>query len=134
MSSNAKGSARRSIKSAQIGVRMIHFGYSGASGDVVSGLDRHLVDSANIVDGTNGLYTFPLTGKASVAGASAGSDLATLDIALAGWSTSTADCTIEVVAVTGSSIQVQCHVAGAPADADISLTLLVSDNRFQYEA
>jgi len=134
MSSNAKGSARRSIKSAQIGVRMIHFGFAGSGANTVSGLDRHLVDSANIVDGTNGLYTIPLKGKASVAGAGASSDLATLDIALAGYSSSTADCTVQVVAVTGSSIQVQCHVAGVAADADISLTLLVSDNRFQYEA
>lgn len=117
-----KGSSRRSIKSAQLGQREIHIGYAGASGDAISGVDQHLVSS--VTDGLTGLYTINLTGKAS----------SERDVFLKGWSTSTADCTLQVVAVTGSTMQVQCTVGGVATDADISLTIGLTDHRMDYEA
>jgi len=125
MSGNSKGAAKRSIKSAQIGVREIHFGITGTAGTpAATGLDRFLV--ASVVDNGAGDYTINLTGKASSEN----------NVFLKGWSTSTPDTTLSVTAVTGSSIQVACTAAstGAAQDADISLTLGLTDNRFQYEA
>ena len=122
-----KGSARRSIKSAQLGQREMHITYTGLSGDVVGGVDRFLVSS--VTDGGAGLYTINLTGKASM---EARADV--LGPFLKGFSSTTADCLVQVVAVTGSTMQVQCHVAGVAADADISLTIGMADHRMDYEA
>lgn len=119
---SGKGSSRRSIKSAQLNQREIHIGYAGASGDAVSGVDRFLISS--VTDGGAGLYTINLTGKAS----------SERDVFLKGFSSSTADCLVQVVAVTGATMQVQCWVAGAAADADISLTMGLTDHRMDYEA
>lgn len=119
---SGKGAAKRSIKSAQINNREMHISYTGASGDVVGGVDRLLVDSVTDIGAGN--YTINLKGKAS----------AERDIFLKGWSTSTADCALQVTAVTGSSMTVQCTVAGIAADADISLTIGATDQRFDYEA
>ena len=121
---SGKGASKRSIKSAQINMREIHMSFGGdAGGDAIGGPDEFLVES--VTDGGAGLYTIILKGKAA-------SD--EQDIVLKGFSSSTADCNVQVIAATGTQIQVQCHVAGVAADADISLTLGLHDQRFKYEA
>jgi len=122
---SGKGAAKRSIKTAQVGNREMHFGITGTAGTpAATGVDRFLV--ADVADNGAGDYTITLTGKAS----------AERDLFLKGWSTSTADTTLSVTAVTGSTIQVACTAAstGAAQDADISLTLGATDQRFDYEA
>lgn len=100
----------------------MHIAYTGASGDVTSGVDAALISSVTDIGAGN--YTFNLTGKAS----------AERNCFLKGWSSSTADVALQVTAVTGASMTVQCTVGGIAADADISLTIGLTDSRLDYEA
>ena len=124
MSANSKNS-RRSIKSAQLGMREVNVSYTGASGDAVAGPDKYLVSSVS--DLGTGNYTIILDSKArAVEGKSA---------FLKGWSSLTANVMLQVTAVSDDRITVKCtDESGSAVDADLQLCIGLHDWRFEYDA
>lgn len=112
------------MKSAQLGMREVNFSYTGASGDVVAGPDRLLISSVTDIGAGN--YTFILSPKAKAVYGK--------DAFLKGWSSLTADITLQVTAVAEDRITVQCADGGVATDADLQLCIGVHDWRFDYDA
>lgn len=123
--SNTKNS-RRSIKSAQLGMREVNVSYLGASGDTVGGPDSLLVDS--VTDLGTGNYTIILSSKARAVWGQ--------DAWLKGWSSLTAAvASLQVTAVADDRITVQALDSSDTAiDADLHFCIGIHDGRFKYDA
>ncbi len=112
----SKNSLRRSIKTAQLKIREVIVGVAGTAGNTALGFDKNLIQTIN--DLGTGNYQIIL--KSEFRGEMA--------LLLKGWSTSTAQTTLEVVATDVDRITVQCRdLAGVAADADIILCLAMND-------
>ena len=111
----------RSIKTAQSKMRELNFVIDGTAGTpAASGFDRFQIKE--VIDLGAGNYTVIFKSPFERA------------CQLGGWSTSTADVTMQVTAVAYDRITVQCTTAssGAAVDADITLCVKGSDARFDY--
>lgn len=112
------GQRRRGLKSAQILQRILHFIVTGtAVTPAALGFDRYGISS--VVDLGAGNYTiifkYPFERACQ----------------LAGFGSLTANRLLQVTAVAFDRITVQCtDDAGAPADADLHLSVVGSDARY----
>lgn len=124
MGANSKNS-RRSVKTAQLGMREVNVSYLGASGDTVGGPDKLLVSS--VTDLGTGNYTIILNPKAKAVEGK--------DAFLKGFASLTANIMLQVTAVSDDRVTVQCtDETGTAADADIQLCIGLHDWRFEYDA
>lgn len=114
--------SRRSVGTAQLKLREMIVSIAGTGANTVSGFDQYLVDS--VVDLGAGNYTIIFKGKA----------IARRALVLKGFSSSTADCTVQVTASDVDRITIQCRVAGLAADADVTLCIAASDWHIDYGA
>lgn len=92
--------------------------------DVVSGPDQLLVDS--VTDLGAGQHQITLKKKAKAVYGKA--------LLLKGFSSKTADATVQVLASDDESITVQAFVAGVAADAELTLCIGIHDWKHEYEA
>jgi len=108
---------KRSIKTAQLGMRELNILLVGATGTLsVAGFDEHQVSVTDLGVG-NYKVTFLRPFERACA--------------LGGFASVTTDRTLEVVAVAVDSITILCNdLAGAPAEADVYLCIKGSDARY----
>jgi hypothetical protein len=111
----------RSIKSAQIQLRMLTFSIDGTAGTpAASGPDR--LGIASVTDLGAGNYTIIFANPAVNA----------KDVMVSGHMMLTASTAMSVTAVAFDRITVQCtDLAGVAADADFSISVMVHDARFE---
>lgn len=111
---------RRSIKTAQVGLRALNFIIDGVTATpVASGFDVFQI--ASVIDSGNGLYTIIFTNPFERV------------CQLAGFGILTADRTLVVTAVAFDRITVQCTtLADVDTDSVFSLCVVGSDSRFDY--
>ena len=116
-----KGSLRRSIKSGQVGLREINVNISGtAATPEALGLDRLIVKE--VIDNGVGSYTIVVLKPFHID---------QKDGPMVQVTPLTAQISYHVSAVAHDRVTIECtDLAGAPADADISVRILGSDYKF----